>query len=313
MDKPRSVVIATDLSQRAEHALARAIRLAREHDARLTALTVVERVFSGEQRADNIVRAIFEAPGTVERDVMADAERDLRAAIGRLARGRPPAHDVRVRLGSAFGEILNAARETDADVVVLGAHGRHYLRGLLLGTTAARVARHGERPVLVVRKAAPRSYRRVIVATDFSEHARRALRAARALAPAAEMQLFHAYEIWYEHRLRSGITSDEVRRMHLDYEEVARGKLTELARDAGLDAAATPLVVRYGYAGNLVPKAAAEWRADLVVAGTRGLTGVGYALLGSVAEHILRESPCDVLVVPDGGTRDAAAPEGTAS
>lgn len=308
MNEPtlKGIVAATDLSPRAEYALARAIRLAREHDARLTALTVVERVFSEEQRADNIVRAIFEAPGTVESEVMAGAESELRETIARLARGKPPAHDVRVRLGSAFGEILNAARETRADLVVLGAHGRRYLRGLLLGTTAARVARHGERPVLVVRRPAPRPYRRVIVATDFSEHARRALHTARGLAPTAEMQLFHAYEIWYEYRLRTGITSDEVRRLHLDYEDGARDKLAALAADAGLEPAATPLVVRYGYAGNLIAQAVAETRADLVVVGTRGLTGLGYALLGSVAEHVLRESPCDVLVVSDNHERTPA-------
>lgn len=300
MNKLRRILVATDLSPHSERAIVRAIRLAREHDARLTALTVVERAFSGEQRADNLVRAIFEAPGTVERDLIADAEAALRETIKRLARDEPPAHDVTARIGSVFGEILSVAREINADLIALGAHGRHYLRRLLLGTTAARVARHGERPVLVVRKPALRSYRRVLVATDFSAQARHALHVARGLVPAAEVQLLHAYEIWYEHRLHTGITIDEVRRLHLEYEEAARGELAALARDAGLDPQATPLVVRYGYAATLLPRAAAEWRADLIVAGTRGIKGLRYAFLGSVAEHILRESPCDVLVVPHG-------------
>jgi nucleotide-binding universal stress UspA family protein len=307
MDKLRSIVVATDLSPRAEHALARAIRLAREHDAHLTALTVIERASSEERRIDDILRAIFEAPGTVERDVMAGVESELREAMARAARGKSPAHALRLRFGSAFGEIQNAARESNADLIVLGAHGRHYLRGLLLGTTAARVARHGERPVLVVRKPARRPYRRVIVATDFSEHARRATRMARALAPGAEMQLFHAYEIWYEYRLRTGMTSDEIRRLHLDYEAGARERLAALAADAGLDPAATPCIVRHGYAGNLIVRAGTEWRADLVAVGTRGLTGLDYAVLGSVAEHVLRESPCDVLAVPDGEKASPAA------
>ncbi|BAU50201.1 universal stress protein [Sulfurifustis variabilis] len=295
----QAIVAATDLSPRAGHALARAIRLAREHGARLTALTVVERAFSESPGSDSALRAIFRVSDGVEEEVLAGAERELRDEVARLARGKPLACDVRARLGSAFGEILNAARDTQADLIVLGAHGRHYLRGLLLGTTAARVARHGERSVLVVRKPASRPYRRVIVATDFSEHARRALRRARRLAPAAGIDLFHAYELWYEYRLRTGITSDEVQRLHLDYETQARERLAALAREAGLDPGVTPCVVRYGYAGNLVVKAAAERRADLVVVGTRGLTGLNYALLGSVAEHVLRESPCDVLVVPD--------------
>ena len=60
-----------------------------------------------------------------------------------------------------------------------------------------------------------------------------------------------------------------------------------------------------------------DWRAietairkhaiDLVVVGTRGRTGIGKALLGSVAEEILRHSPCPVLVVPHGVTIDFPA------
>jgi nucleotide-binding universal stress UspA family protein len=44
-------------------------------------------------------------------------------------------------------------------------------------------------------------------------------------------------------------------------------------------------------------------RADLVAVGTVGRTGVPYILLGSVAEHVMREAPCDVLVVRSGTTR----------
>ncbi len=47
-----------------------------------------------------------------------------------------------------------------------------------------------------------------------------------------------------------------------------------------------------------IPAAAKARRADLVAVGTSGLSGLRYVLLGSVAEHVLREAPADVLAVP---------------
>jgi nucleotide-binding universal stress UspA family protein len=45
---------------------------------------------------------------------------------------------------------------------------------------------------------------------------------------------------------------------------------------------------------------AAEWPADVVVVGSHGRTGAARALLGSVAEAVVRDSHCSVLVIPPG-------------
>ncbi|HXV50076.1 MAG TPA: universal stress protein, partial [Candidatus Binatia bacterium] len=60
------------------------------------------------------------------------------------------------------------------------------MKDLLLGTTAERVVRKGDRPVLVVKRAADAPYRRVVVGVDFSEDSRYALELALRLAPQAE-------------------------------------------------------------------------------------------------------------------------------
>lgn len=49
-----------------------------------------------------------------------------------------------------------------------------------------------------------------------------------------------------------------------------------------------------------IPAAAKARRADLVAVGTSGLSGLRYVLLGSVAEHVLREAGSDVLAVHPG-------------
>ena len=55
-----------------------------------------------------------------------------------------------------------------------------------------------------------------------------------------------------------------------------------------------------GQARREITKVARGVRADLVAVGTAGRTGIPYILLGSAAEHVMREAQCDVLVVQSG-------------
>jgi nucleotide-binding universal stress UspA family protein len=79
-------------------------------------------------------------------------ERAAREQLQALARELPPAlvAGVRVELGSAWRAICAAARELDADLIVIGSHGYGGI-DRLLGTTAAKIVNHADRPVLVVR------------------------------------------------------------------------------------------------------------------------------------------------------------------
>jgi len=55
-------------------------------------------------------------------------------------------------------------------------------------------------------------------------------------------------------------------------------------------------ILKHGRAPHVITKTTKRLRADLVAVGTTGRTGLPYILLGSVAEHVLRETRCDVLV-----------------
>jgi nucleotide-binding universal stress UspA family protein len=60
--------------------------------------------------------------------------------------------------------------------------------------------------------------------------------------------------------------------------------------------ASTLEFVQKGAPAETIARAAAEWGADLIVIGSHGRTGVRRALLGSVAEGVMRKAPCPVLV-----------------
>jgi universal stress protein A len=58
-----------------------------------------------------------------------------------------------LRIGNPFEEIVNAAKETGVDLIVIGSHGYGGLGRLLLGSTAERVIQYAPCPVLVVKEA----------------------------------------------------------------------------------------------------------------------------------------------------------------
>lgn len=299
MNELRTLLVATDLSAHADLALARAAALADQHQASLVVLHVVDHVLGADRPPDNILRLMFGTAGQVEQEVKLRASQALAAKLEAL--DLPPSSKPRreALVGTPFLEIIRQARTQHADLVVLGAHGHRYLKRWLLGTTAERVVRKGDRPVLVVKRAARARYRHVLVPTDFSVHAREALAAARRLAPEARFTLLNVYDFTYDPALNTGEPdSAQLLRLQQEYEQEARAKLANLIAEAGLDAESTSIQVRYGYPGKVIAATASRLRADLVAIGTRGRSGLDYVLLGSVAEHVLREVGCDVLAVP---------------
>lgn len=70
-----------------------------------------------------------------------------------------------------------------------------------------------------------------------------------------------------------------------------------VAREAGIDAEAAIIEHHTNRIGDVIVREAERWQADLIAMGTHGRRGVARALLGSVAEHVLRHAPVPVLLV----------------
>lgn len=131
---------------------------------------------------------------------------------------------------------------------------------------------------------------RILLATDFSRSSEQALGYAEELARrfGAELLVLHVDEA-----LSTVPGSDlaETRRL------AAEGELQDLVADLRAKNVPARAILRPGLAsGEIVAMANAE-HADLVVLGTHGRTGLAHALLGSVAERVLRTASCPVLTV----------------
>ena len=144
-----------------------------------------------------------------------------------------------------------------------------------------------------------RVFRQILHATDFSRASRPALARAIALARQnrAKLSIAHAVSplvVPLGEGFVSPSTYEAIDRSAHDHAKKQLAALVARAKKAG---ARTMGLLLDGLPHEQVPRAARRMRADLIVIGTHGRTGVSKILLGSVAERIVRLAPCPVLTV----------------
>lgn len=292
-----TVLHPTDFSEGAATALEHALHLARHFEAALHVLHVLPTL--GE---DPVLNAYAAASGTEHftQRLRADAEVELRALIERLS-------GVSVRQVITAGipgvAIADYAATHEVDLIALGTHGRRGVRRLLLGSTAEEVVHRASCHVLTVRRphepaAEPRPIQRLLVPVDFSDEALPLLRLARRLAASygAFLDVLHVIK-----PLPFAVTFASPMTIHdlvPDAEQRSRARLEALFAEAGGAEDAPPVAfhVLEGHPARAIVRTAEEQQADLIVVAPRRLGSVEHALLGSVAEHVVRTAPCPVFV-----------------
>jgi len=138
---------------------------------------------------------------------------------------------------------------------------------------------------------------KILVPVDFSEHSRRALHEAIGLAKTfgAELHLLHCYPLQVTAIDPYGITVPEAYDRQL--REAAGQRLSEWRSEVR---AQKVIAVQHVTAQSPFTEIAAlaeKLGVDLIVMGTRGLSGLKHVLLGSVTERTIRIAPCPVLTV----------------
>lgn len=283
-----------DFSSGSDHALRVAVRLAMRDDAELV---LAHAWYAGEYA----LGGYRFAPPVVDQ-MIDDEERGLSAAV----RAAQSLGATRVRslllLGYPAEEITLALREDpEFDLVVINTRGRTGLSRVLLGSVAEKIVRQAPCPVLVTREqpeAGP--FRHVLCPIDFSESSRRATELAATIVDpgGAGITLLHAIELPITY---SNLTP--IRNLTGDVEKHAKELLDEWAGE--LRAKTSVPVATLLRTGNPVAQTLAalddDPAFDVVVTGSHGRTGLQRALLGSVAEKIVRHAPGAVLVARSRG------------
>jgi nucleotide-binding universal stress UspA family protein len=192
----------------------------------------------------------------------------------------------RVRLGEEpFREILDEAREREADLIVLRRRGRRsYLTNLLLGEMVHTVTVHTQSDVLTVPSGSQLWSQGIVLEIDGSPQGERATHIAGALA--------------VHHDLPVTVVSVAERHQgQAAGERAARANLEQvLSRLRAAGARALGWVVGNGEPSRAVLAAAEETRADLIVTGHRGLSRMKHLLLGSTPERVAGIANIPVLI-----------------
>ena len=139
--------------------------------------------------------------------------------------------------------------------------------------------------------------RRILVPLDFSRHADSVLEWAAHLAQehGSRLLLLHAYHLPVEFQQLEGayLPQDFWASVKSEAEQNLN-RYAEPLRAQGLE---VEVVVREGYPATVIEEEAVDRQADLIVIGTRGLSGLKHLLLGSIAERVVQKAPCPVLTV----------------
>jgi len=217
-----------------------------------------------------------------------------------------------VKEGNPGEEILSVLNKEDVDLAVLGTRGISGIKRFLFGSVSDWVVQEAPCPVLIVRGSGRRTDRgmRIVMATDGSDEADMAVEVLNQFTfpPKSEIVLFHVieptdYTVVQDDYTILGLGRSDLQELQERTKEIQRRR--EQAKTSLLQQAKKKInrrnvkveKIAVGYAAEEIIKAAYRFRADLIVMGSRGLTGVKRTLLGSVSSRVTRHAPCSVLVV----------------
>jgi nucleotide-binding universal stress UspA family protein len=290
------ILFATDFSDCSGRAQEYAMYLATAWDAKVDVLHVIEGPAWLTGRAA--------ALGVVEQAQKETAQR-LDVVHHQMERSGVAA-TVQGVTGIPSEQITLAARESGADLIVLGMQGRTKLLHGLVGSTTERVIRDGPCPVLAIpgfgdearpgTEAPPSTpVRHILAPVDFSSPSLDSLEYAIQLANGlgAKLTLVHVLEpMYYDLECGLGSIEHEVRKREHWRKQLTA--LSELVKSFGLSAG-------YEIAGGIPSESilgcALRSGCDLIVMGTHGRRGVSRMRFGSVAEAVVRGATCPVLTV----------------
>ncbi len=290
----RRILCPVDFSEFSRHALTHAVAMAQRYEGRVTLLYVAPLLPSAvtvPPSVDPVTMDPVSPQGLCE---------ELREFAGPLRNQVPM--DVAILDGDAARQIVEHARQGQADLVVMGTHGRSGFERWVLGSVTEKVLRKAHCPVLTVPRSAPDTepgvFRRILCPVDFSPSSLLGVERALSLAEAtkASLTLLHVVQWMAEQELREHRHFDVPEFRAYLYRDALR-QLRALVPDGARDWCEPRELVAFGKPWRQVLQLAASDCSDLIVIGVNGRGAVGLLLFGSTTHHVVREATCPVLTV----------------
>ncbi len=151
----KKILYATDLSKNSSYAFLYAVDMARRHDAKIVILHAVDPGRPISYAGSRVEALIRTAKKEEQARGFEEIKKGLHDFCGRMEGqiGAPCVELVSkivVPLGHPMEEILKAADEEDCDVLVLGTHGKGFLKQTFLGSVAGSILERTRKPVFII-------------------------------------------------------------------------------------------------------------------------------------------------------------------
>lgn len=211
-----------------------------------------------------------------------------------------------VLYGDPRFQLRDRASRTHADFIITGSHGDSKTRRYVLGSVAAGVLRDAPCSIEIVRpRKSPDAPRKILLATDGSDSSERAVQsvASRPWAAGVEVRVLSAVELivptgyaLFEPPNIDTTVLETAREQAMKHAQKAIDSAREVLNAAGL-ATSESISVLLDPPKTIILNEAAEWGADMIVAGSHGRHGIDRLLLGSTSEAVASHAGCSVEVI----------------
>ncbi len=282
MGKYKKILVAIDGSESSRNALLQAFRLAVDEKCWITVTSVVP-PYEGEIEILGVkdIRAALRKPcddALGEAQKLAEQERALIKTV--------------CEEGEIHERIVDLADAENCDLIVMGRRGLRHVERMLVGRVTARVIGHTQRDVLVVPNGAAVGWKTIVLATDGSKYSKAATERAITFARSygGEMKVLSVVDVPAEFYAEAPQAVEDLVLKAKGFVEEVR----KLAESGGVKATT---FVGEAEAYQAINNLAREQKADIIIMGSHGRTGLRRLLMGSVTEKVIGYAPCPVLVV----------------
>lgn len=288
----RHIVVGTDFSAQAELAVNASIALAIQQSARLSLLHVID------ERVMQYQDVLPLSPGEMEEMLRQETGRKLKTMLDEQEL-EDLSYEVHVIFGKPHEEIANYCKDNDGELVVVGQRSEKLLKQLLLGSTAERMLRHSRVPTLLVAPDASLTWDSILAPVDFSQASRASLEHAIQLADEtkAELHVLHVSEDTPFASLAGLLPLNETDSIRDTYESKVREDYEAFLASVDFKGVPYQKEFRRGAASTEIKLVAESTKADVIVMGSVGRTGVRGMLIGNTAERVARTLQCSLLTI----------------
>ena len=282
MGRYRKILVAVDSSESSKNALHQAFKLANEEKCWITVTSVVP-PYEGEIEILGVkdIRAALRKPCE-----------DALAEVEKIAKTERMLVKTVCEEGEVYERIVDLADAENCDVIVMGRRGQRRIERSLIGSVTARVIGHTQRDVLVVPNGTVIGWKMIVLATDGSKYSAAATDRAVGFAKSygGELKVISVVDVPSEFYAEAPQAVE-------DLVKKAKGFVAEVKKQADAAGVKAETFVAETEAYQAVSNLAREQKADMIVIGSHGRTGLRRLLMGSVAEKVIGHAPCPVLVV----------------